>query len=278
MPLLRTSAINRLSTTDPEQARDQTRRPRRVPVLWPWLLVAGAWAVLILATLTHQTFLLDHHYLLQASGLPWLAALEIFLLCWQIMTVAMMLPSSMPMVQLVVYAGRRQARPVAVPLAFLAGYAVIWTAFAAGAFLGDTLVHRLVALWPWLAFHSWLIGAVTFAIAGLFQFSPLKERCLEMCRTPLGFFLRYYRKGAGTAWQLGLRHGGYCLGCCWALMLVMFGVGVGNLAGMAALTGAMVIEKTVPGGKRLSPVIGIILLLLGILWLAHPVWLYRAGI
>jgi predicted metal-binding membrane protein len=267
-----------LHLTDPQKATDRTRRGRRVPVLWPWLLVAVAWAVLVLATLAHQTFLLDHHYLLQASGLPWLAALEVFLLCWQVMTVAMMLPSSMPMVKLVVYAGRRQERPVTIPLAFLAGYAVIWTAFAGGAFLGDTLVHRLVALWPWLVVHSWLIGAVTFAIAGLFQFSPLKERCLDMCRTPLGFFMRYYRKGMGTAWHLGLRHGGYCLGCCWALMLVMFGVGVGNLAGMAALTGVMVIEKTVPDGKRLSPLIGIILLLLGVLWLAHPVWLRRVGV
>ena len=158
--------------------------------------------VCVLATLGHQTFLLDHHYLLQASGLPWLAALEIFLLCWQVMTVAMMLPSSMPMVQLVVYAGRKQERSVAVPLAFLAGYAVIWTTFAGGAFLGDTLVHRLVALWPWLAVHSWLIGAVTFFIAGLFQFSPLKERCLDMCRTPLGFFMHHYRKGVGTAWEI----------------------------------------------------------------------------
>jgi len=263
---------------DQEQATGQTRHRRRVPILWPWLLVALAWAVLVLAGLSHQTFLLDHHYLLQASGLPWLAALEVFLLCWQVMTVAMMLPSSMPMIKLVVYAGRRQERPVAISLAFLAGYAVIWTAFAAGAFLGDTGVHRLVALWPWLAGHAWLIGAVTFFMAGLFQFSPWKERCLDMCRTPLGFFLHYYRKGVGTAWHLGLRHGGYCLGCCWALMLVMFGVGVGNLAGMAALTGAMVIEKTVPGGKRLSPVIGIILLLLGVLWLAHPAWFHRAGI
>jgi predicted metal-binding membrane protein len=162
----------------------------------------------LIRSLLIQTFLLDHHYLLQASGLPWLAALEVFLLCWQVMTVAMMLPSSMPMVNLVVYAGRRQARPMAVPLAFLAGYAVIWTAFAAGAFLGDTLVHRLVDLWPWLAVHSWLIGTVTFAVAGLFQFSPLKERCLDMCRTPLGFFLHHYRKGVGPAWHLGLRHGG----------------------------------------------------------------------
>jgi predicted metal-binding membrane protein len=267
-----------LHLADQEQVVDQARRPRRTLVLWPWLLVAAAWAVLVLASVSHQTFLLDHHYLLQTSGLPWLAAFEVFLLCWQVMTVAMMLPSSMPMVQLVVYAGRRQARPVAVPLAFLAAYAVVWTAFAAGAFLGDTLVHRLVDVWPWLAVHAWLIGAITFFVAGLFQFSPLKGRCLDMCRTPLGFFMRHYRKGVDAAWYLGVRHGGYCLGCCWALMLVMFGVGVGNLAGMATLTGAMVIEKAVPGGKRLSPIIGIVLLLLGGLWLAHPVWLLRAGI
>src|SRR5438128_222463 len=76
-----------LHLTNPEQTRDQARRSRRIPVLWPWLLVGLAWAVLVLATLAHQTFLLDHHYLLQASGLPWLAALEVFLLCWQLMTV-----------------------------------------------------------------------------------------------------------------------------------------------------------------------------------------------
>jgi predicted metal-binding membrane protein len=267
-----------LHLTDPHRTRERTQRPRRALVLWPWLLVAVAWAVLVLATLAHQTFLLDHHYLLQASGLPWLAAFEVFLLCWQLMTVAMMLPSSMPMVQMVVYAGRKQTHPIKVPLAFLSGYAVIWTAFAAGAFLGDTMVHFLVARWPWLAVHSWLIGAVTFFIAGLFQFSPLKEHCLDMCRTPLGFFMRHYRRGVGAAWRLGVRHGGYCLGCCWALMLVMFGVGVGNLAGMAALTGAMVIEKAIPGGKRLSPFIGVMLLLLAVLWLAHPTWLQRAGI
>src|SRR6266704_2815702 len=112
-----------LHQTNPQKVSEQPRQARRVPVLWPWLLVAVAWGVLILATLAHQTFLLDHHYLLQASGLPWLAAFEVFLLCWQLMTVAMMLPSSMPMVQLVVY-----AHPMKVPLAFLSGYAVIWTA------------------------------------------------------------------------------------------------------------------------------------------------------
>src|SRR6266699_2390487 len=222
-----------LHVTDQEQATDRTRRPHRVPVLWPWLLVAVAWAVLVLATLTHQTFLLDHHYLLQASGLPWLAALEVFLLCWQVMTVAMMLPSSMPMVNLVVYAGRKQAHPVAVPLAFLAHWG------------GDVRQCRSVPVQP---SQGALPGHVPHAT------------------------------GVLPAWHLGLRHGGYCLGCCWALMLVMFGVGVGNLAGMAVLTGVMVIEKAMPGGKRRSPLIGIALLLLGIVWLVHPLWLRSAGV
>src|SRR5258708_8479869 len=173
-----------LHLTDP-QARERTRRGRRALVLWPWLVVAVAWAVLVLAMLAHQTFLLDHHYLLQASGLPWLAALEVFLLCWQLMTVAMMLPSSMPMVNLVVYAGRRQERPVAVPLAFLAGYAVIWTGFATGAFLGDTLIHRLGARLPSLAVHSLLIRALTFFIAGLIPISPIHKSSLAISRMPL---------------------------------------------------------------------------------------------
>ncbi len=96
---------------------------------------------------------------------------------------------------------------------------------------------------------------------------------MKQCRTPFSFFVRYYRKGSGAAWRLGLRHGMFCLGCCWALMLVMFGLGVGSLVSMAVLTGVMIVEKTFPGGQRLSPVIGLALLLLAVLWLAHPAWL-----
>jgi predicted metal-binding membrane protein len=117
------------------------------------------------------------------------------------------------------------------------------------------------------------IGAATLALAGGFQFSPLKTCCLNECRRPFRFFRRSYRKGVGAAWQLGLRYGVLCLESCWALMLVMFGLGVGSLLSMALLTGVMVVEKTYPGGQRLSPVIGIILLGLSALWLAHPAWL-----
>jgi predicted metal-binding membrane protein len=235
--------------------------------------VVLAWGLGLLATLTNRRELIDHHYLLQTSHLPWLLALAVFLACWQVMTVAMMLPSSLPMVYMLSYASQKQARPRAVQAAFLAGYALVWTGFALAAFVGDTGIHRLVDGWPWLALHPYVIGATTFALAGLFQFSPLKERCLSACRSPFSFFVRYYRQGIGGAWGLGLRHGLFCLGCCWALMLVMFGVGVGSLVGMAALAGVMVVEKAVPGGQRLSPILGVALLLLAALWLAHPAWL-----
>jgi len=255
------------------QKRTSSSSPHRAPVLWPWILVTVAWTVALVAALTNQNYLIDHHYLLEESHLSRLVALVVFLACWQVMTVAMMLPSSMPMVSMLVHASRQQQHPRAAQAAFLAGYALVWTAFALSAFVGDIQIHWLVHHWFWLYLHSWVIGAATLALAGGFQFSPLKERCLKQCRRPFSFFRHSYRKGIGGAWRLGLRHGMVCLGSCWALMLVMFGLGVGSLVSMALLTGVMVVEKTYPGRQRLSPVIGIILLGLSALWLAHPAWL-----
>jgi predicted metal-binding membrane protein len=183
------------------------RALRRTLVFWPWLLVAAAWGLAGLSTWTHQQYLINHDYLLTESGLPWLAALILFLLCWQVMTAAMMLPSSLPMVSLLARASRREAHPHRTMAAFLAGFAAVWSAFAVAAFLGDTLIHALVNVWPWLAHHPWLIGATTFTLAGAFQFSAFKARCLKMCRSPLSFFTRFYRRGVGQVWELGLRHG-----------------------------------------------------------------------
>src|SRR5690242_18792680 len=250
-----------------------TRAGRRAPVRWPWLVVALAWGVALLATLLHLRFLIDHHWLIEASGLPWLLAALVFLACWQVMILAMMLPSSMPMVTIVTYSARKQSRPYAIIGAFVAGYAAIWTGFALVAFTGDTFIHRAVDSWPWMAEHYSLIGAATFTIAGVFQFTSLKECCLPACRSPLSFFIRYYRAGVTPAWRLGLRHGLFCLGSCWALMLVMFGVGIGSLAWMAALAGVMTIEKAVPGGRWIGPLVGIAMLALAALWLAQPAWL-----
>ena len=192
-----------MSTANISDQAGSVRARRRAPVRWPWLVVALAWGVALLATLINQRFLIDHHWLIEESGLPWLLAAGIFLASWQVMTLAMMLPSSMPMVKMMTYAARKQSRTYLVIGVFVAGYAAVWTAFALVAFTGDTFIHRAVDSWPWLAEHYYLIGAATFAIAGIFQFTPLKERCLSACRSPLTFFLRYYRRGCGARLATG---------------------------------------------------------------------------
>jgi predicted metal-binding membrane protein len=269
-------AVELTDSSDRQPAHPAARR--RAPVIWPWLLVGVAWALALLAFLTNQSSLINHHYLLEQSHLPVPVALVVFLAGFQVMTVGMMLPSSMPMLSIMVHASRRQGRPRAIQLAFLAGYAVVWAGFAAAAFLGDALIHQVVHHWFWLYLHSSLIGAATLSLAGSFQFSPLKQGCLNECRRPLRFFRHSYRKGRGGAWQLGLRYGVWCLGSGFALMLVMFGLGVGSLASMALLTAVMVVEKTFPGGQRLSRVIGVALLGLAVVWLVHPNWLSMTGV
>jgi predicted metal-binding membrane protein len=117
-------------------------------------------------------------------------------------------------------------------------------------------VHATVDAWPWLARHDWLIGANLLIVAGAFQFTPLKYACLDRCRAPGAFLLRHYRRGARNALAIGARHGAHCVGCCWALMLVMFAAGVASLVWMALLTTIMVHEKTHATGRRAVPVTG----------------------
>ena len=121
-------------------------------------------------------------------------------------------------------------------------------------------MHAAVDASPWLRAHEWAIGGSVLALAGAFQFTPLKDACLDKCRHPAQFLTRYYERGAGAAFRLGARHGAFCVGCCWALMLVMFAAGVASLVWMALLTALMVHEKTRPAGRRAVPVTGVALL------------------
>ncbi|MDE3230251.1 MAG: DUF2182 domain-containing protein [Chloroflexota bacterium] len=238
---------------------------------WPWLLVAAAWALAIIATLTGRRELIDHHFLLEESGLPWPVAALVFLACWQVMIAAMMLPASMPAFNLLLGGARPHlARAQA---AFLASYAALWAAFALLAFAGDTLIHHTVDVWPWLAAHTFVIGATTLTIAGAFQFSRLKARCLAACHTPLALVASGYRADARLAWLLGARHGLASVGCCWALMLIMFGVGVGGPGWMAALTVAMLVEQRFAAARAPRLALGVALLALALVWLARPAWL-----
>jgi predicted metal-binding membrane protein len=250
--------------------RTRPRGPGAPPlVLWA---IGGAWLLAVLATATGQGPQLHHDALLDGS-LPFSAALLLFVIAWQAMIAAMMLPSSLPMVRLVAVTAGRQQRPRRVMAAFIGGYALIWTLFGYAAFCGDALVHSVVDATPWLADRPWLIAGSTLVVAGAFQFSSLKDRCLRKCRHPGSFLLAHYRGGEAGAFRLGRLHGLYCLGCCWALMLVMFAAGVAMLWWMAALTALMVFEKTAAGGQRAVSPAGIVLLVWGALVLLHPGWL-----
>jgi len=139
--------------------------------------IATAWAVAIAAEATGEAKLLGHSALIH-SGLPIVGALAVFVLAWQLMIAAMMLPSTLPLIRLFRVAAEGQQRPGQATAALIAGYATVWTAFGVLAFVGDVGLHKLVHASPWLAAHPQLIAGSVLALAGSFQFSELKERCL----------------------------------------------------------------------------------------------------
>jgi predicted metal-binding membrane protein len=177
------------------------------------------------------------------------------------------------MVRLFVKVSRQQTKPQLALLAFLGAYAAVWTGFAIIALLFDIGLHSLVQHWHWLHHHPWIIAGSTLVLAGGFQFSSLKEQCLNSCRHPLSFLTHHYQRGLKAAWNLGIRHGLYCLGCCWALMLVMLAVGVGHFTWMIVLTVVMTLERTWKQGRKIVPIVGITFLIWGGLVLLNPGWL-----
>jgi predicted metal-binding membrane protein len=242
--------------------------------------IGAAWVLSIVADTSGRASLLNHGALIEGTVLrhppPMWLALPLFLMAWQVMVVAMMLPSTLPMVRLFRVASANAGRPRATMLVFVGGYLGVWAGFGALAFVQDIGIHRLVDHTPWLAQHPWLIGGTALALAGAFQFSALKDRCLTECRHPGAYLLRHYRRGMSQGFRLGLGHGLFCLGCCWALMLLMFAAGVAQLWWMAALTALMVYEKVGRNGHRITPLAGGLLLVLAVVVLFHPVWLPSA--
>jgi predicted metal-binding membrane protein len=236
--------------------------PHRLPAgLAPPILIAiaAAWAAAVAAQAAGASALLHHDALLVGGPPPLLAGL-LFLLAWQVMIVAMMLPSSLPLVRMFAVASSNAPHRSRAMAAFLGGYALVWSAFGALAFALDAGLHAAVAASPWLHAREWAIGGSVLALAGAFQFTPWKDACLDKCRHPAQFLTRHYARGARAGFRLGARHGAFCVGCCWALMLVMFAAGVASLLWMALLTALMVHEKTRPAGRRAVPVTGVALL------------------
>lgn len=223
-------------------------------------VIVAAWAYAAWAEVSGGAAELHHHRLfesVQTGGLPLIAAVLITAGAWQLMTAAMMLPTSVPMIRIYATATRMAPSPRLSLTLFLLAYFLIWTAFAVVASIGDMGLHVLVDSWQWLGAHQSIIPGATLGLAATWQLTPLKDACLRECRHPAIFIQRHYRRGPLAAWALGLRHGLFCLGCCWALMLVMFAAGVAHLAWMGALTLVMLAEKTFPGGDRLARPIGL---------------------
>ena len=199
---------------------------------------------------------------------PWTAVDLVFtVVMWVVMMVGMMAGAAAPV--LLLFAGTRAARgehgePLTV-LMFGLGYLTVWSGFGACAALAQWALHQTAMLSPAMAASSPRIAGTILVAAGAYQLTPLKSACLTYCRSPLGFLMTNWRDGKMGALQMGARHGTYCLGCCWALMCVLFVVGVMNLGWVMALTVFVLLEKVGPAGALVSRVAGAAMMGAGIL-------------
>ncbi|HJT80171.1 MAG TPA: DUF2182 domain-containing protein [Chthoniobacterales bacterium] len=185
---------------------------------------------------------------------------------WSVMMLAMMLPSAAPM--LLTFAGvarsrRRAGRPYIPVAVFAAGYIAIWSLFSVVAAVAQWLLHRSALLSPMMVSSSGLLAGTLLLMAGAFQFTALKDSCLRKCRGPLEFIMTRWREGAGGAFRMGVEHGAFCAGCCWALMALLFVLGVMNILWIAILTIIVGLEKMLPRVRWFSVASGCVLLAWG---------------
>lgn len=243
--------------------RQRTRSvaaPWRNPAAWPLAVSLVAW--LLLAWLA-----VDMAHPLARLTMPgsqtWSAGnLLAVLLMWMVMMTAMMLPSALPMLQVFGGLCRRSAEP-ARRHAFLAAYLLLWCGFSVAATAVQWMLQARGWVDPMIVSRSLSLNGWLLLIAGAYQFTPLKRLCLAGCRTPLGFLLGEWREGVRGAFVMGLRHGLFCVGCCWALMALLFVGGAMNLAWVAALSIVVAIEKLAPRGELLARLLGSALIAAG---------------
>lgn len=259
-------------------------RPRVIAMACIAVLVAGGWIYLGLM-------------LAGMSGVPVLEALcrpsfgasspdapqaALLFAMWCAMSLAMMLPTAGPMIltyaDLADTAGRKGEK-AASPLVLTAGYVMVWLAAAAALAALQILFARLSLLDPVMASASPLFSGAAFIVAGVYQFSALKHACVTQCQRPFPFFFANWTAEPRGVFRLGVRQGLYCLGCCWAMMLLMFAVGVMNVVWMAALGTVMAIEK-LNTTTRFSRALGVAFILAGAAFIVGSVvahWPARAG-
>lgn len=246
------------------------RRDRAVALAALAVATAAAWAYLLLGAGMPQDGMagmdmagMDMAGMAAMSAAPWSAGdFAVVLAMWAVMMPAMMLPAAAPMILFYGTIERRRGRaaPDRAVLVFASAYVLVWTGFSLAAALTQWLLHLAALILPKMAIANALLAGGVLILAGLYQFTPLKRACLRHCRSPLEFIARHWGKGPFAA---GLRHGLYCLGCCWMLMALLFVGGSMNLAWVAAIAALVLVEKLLPRGDWAGYAAGAVLTLWG---------------
>jgi predicted metal-binding membrane protein len=270
--------LNPVSSADPSGADPRAvalnRRDRAV-ILLALLGVTGiAWLYLLTIGQGMSGMEMDDMPdMAMPMTVPWTStAFALTFAMWWVMMLGMMTPSATPMVLTFATLNRsKRARgqnfvPTSI---FLLGYLTAWGAFSLAATLAQWAFGSAALLSPELAATSPVLGGMLLILAGLYQFTPLKQACLRNCRSPFAFVLNHWRDGWTGALRMGLEHGGYCLGCCWLLMALLFVVGVMNLLWVAGLAVFVFAEKLLPGGLWIGKVAGGAMLGLGVFLLTR---------
>ncbi|MGD9531625.1 DUF2182 domain-containing protein [Pseudonocardia sp.] len=258
-----------MTTTASRGGTTRVRDPLRRAQITIWLalvvLTAAAWVLLI----RHSADTGQSAGMTPPMGMGALP----FLGVWLAMVVAMMFPSAAPMILMFarIAANRGSSgRPSAPTAFFVAGYVLVWSVIGVAAFLLAAGAEQLARRVDVVADHAGQIGALLIVVAGAYQFSALKDRCMTGCRSPLAFLSRHWREGARAAIAMGAHHGVICAGCCWALMAIMFPLGMMNVVALGAVTAFIYAEKVLPAGRILRFGAGVVLVALGLAALADP--------
>ncbi len=237
-------------------------RPRLLALGGVMLGTASAWVAL--AALHEGAPGADVGWITALCGVAAGSAVWGSVAIWTLMSVAMMLPTAAPAIDIYVrLSGRLEARRAAHVAGFAGGYVAAWAGFAALAGIAQSAFGADLAQVA-ETLPAGIPGGAVLVLAGLYQLTPLKQACLTLCRNPLAFFMAHWREGIGGAARMGLHHGLICIGCCWALMALMFVAGAMNLAWMAALGLAMLLEKAAPGAARAGRLAGVAMALAGV--------------
>lgn len=228
------------------------------------LLAAVAWAFLVWQTTSDN---------MMAMGPTMGLAAPLFLAIWVVMMIAMMFPTAAPMILIfhkVELNKRQRGEAFVATWVFVAAYLVVWTLAGVIAFACAVLSERLAQSIGLPAKTAARVGGALLIVAGLYQLTPLKSVCLSKCQSPITFIMTSWRDGFGGAMRMGIEHGLYCLGCCWLLFVILFPLGIMNVAAMAVLTALIFAEKAFPWGMRVAQIAAVVLVLYGVVVLFVP--------